>query len=110
MPTAVIDLRTADDPRDVVHRVVQALAEGKLVALPTETVYGVAANALNEQAVERLAAIKGRTDANPFTLAIKSAESAWDYVPRMSRWPNDWLAAVGPVRSRWCWNTTERTV
>jgi protein-tyrosine phosphatase len=84
MPPAVIDLRTADDPRDVVHRVVQALAEGKLVALPTETVYGVAANALNERAVERLATIKGRPETTPFTLAIKSADSAWDYVPRMT--------------------------
>ncbi len=85
MPAAVIDLRTADDPRDVVHRIVQALAEGKLVALPTETVYGVAANALHEQAVTRLAAIKGRSDSNnPFTLAIKSAETALDYVPRMT--------------------------
>jgi tRNA threonylcarbamoyl adenosine modification protein (Sua5/YciO/YrdC/YwlC family) len=83
MPPAVIDLRTADDPRDVVHRVVQALAEGKLVALPTETVYGVAANALHEKAVERLLAVKGRPETNPLTLAIKSAESAWDYVPRM---------------------------
>jgi tRNA threonylcarbamoyl adenosine modification protein (Sua5/YciO/YrdC/YwlC family) len=84
MPPAVIDLRTTDDPRDVVHRVVQALAEGKLVALPTETVYGVAANALHEKAVERLIAVKGRPETNPLTLAIKSAESAWDYVPRMS--------------------------
>jgi tRNA threonylcarbamoyl adenosine modification protein (Sua5/YciO/YrdC/YwlC family) len=84
MPAAVIDLRSTDDPRDVVHRVVQALAEGKLVALPTETVYGVAASALHEQAVARMAAIKARPDAHPFTLAIKSDETVLDYVPRMT--------------------------
>ncbi len=46
MPPVVIDLRSADDSRDVVHRAVQALAEGKLVALPTETVYCVTASAV----------------------------------------------------------------
>ncbi len=45
MPPAVIDLRSAEDWRDVVHRAVQALAEGGVVALPTETVYGLAASA-----------------------------------------------------------------
>ena len=41
MPLALIDLRRAEDLRDVVHRAVEALAEGKLVVFPTETVYGV---------------------------------------------------------------------
>ena len=50
MPPVVIDIRSAEDSRDVVHRAVQALAEGKLVALPTETVYGLAASALDERA------------------------------------------------------------
>ena len=83
MPTAVIDLRNAEDLRDVVHRAVQALAEGELVALPTETVYGLAASALDEDAVGRLLAAKRRTEAKPLTLAVKSADEARDYVPDM---------------------------
>lgn len=70
--------------RDVVHRAVQALAEGKLVALPTETVYGLAARALDESAVERLCEVKARKDNHPLTLAIRSAEEARDYAPDMS--------------------------
>ena len=62
MTPVVIDVRNAQDARDVVHRAVQALAEGKLVAFPTETVYGLAASALNEQAVQRLLDVKGRRD------------------------------------------------
>jgi tRNA threonylcarbamoyl adenosine modification protein (Sua5/YciO/YrdC/YwlC family) len=81
MPPVVIDLRSAEDERDVVHRAVQALAEGGLVALPTETVYGLAASALDEKAVGRLLAIKNRTVAKPLTLAIKSDDEARDYVP-----------------------------
>lgn len=84
MSAAVIDLRTAEDPRDVIHRTVQALAEGQLVALPTETVYGVAASALNEDAVRRLSEAKSRQAEHPFTLAVKSPDDARDYVPELS--------------------------
>ena len=85
MPPVVIDLRSAEDWRDVVHRAVQALAEGGLVAFPTETVYGLAASALDEEAVCRLLAVKDRTAVKPLTLAIKSADEARDYAPDMCR-------------------------
>lgn len=81
MAPAVIDLSSSDDPQDVVHRAVQALAEGKLIAVPTETVYGLAASALNEGAVARLSEVKSRADGQPLTLAIKSCDDAQDYVP-----------------------------
>jgi len=85
MPPDLIDVRSADDWRDVVHRAVQALAEGRLVAFPTETVYGIAAAALSEGAVSRLVAVKQRRTDHPLTLAIKSADEARDYAPDMSR-------------------------
>ncbi|MEM1304677.1 MAG: L-threonylcarbamoyladenylate synthase, partial [Planctomycetota bacterium] len=75
--------------RDVVHRAVQALVEGKLIAVPTETVYGIAASACNGEAVERLAEVKSRRPEAPFALALKGADDAEDYVP-------DW----GPVARR----------
>jgi protein-tyrosine phosphatase len=65
------------------------------VAFPTETVYGVAASAIREKAVERLVAVKGRKSGHAFTLAIKSAEDAWDYVPR--------LPPLAQRLSRRCW-------
>jgi tRNA threonylcarbamoyl adenosine modification protein (Sua5/YciO/YrdC/YwlC family) len=83
MPSQVIDVRGADDWRDVVHRAVQALAEGRLVAFPTETVYGLAASGLDAGAVDRLVEAKGRRVGQPFTLAIKSVDEARDYVPDM---------------------------
>ncbi|MCA9265394.1 MAG: Sua5/YciO/YrdC/YwlC family protein, partial [Planctomycetales bacterium] len=50
MHPVIIDVQRAEDSRDVVHQAVQALVEGHLVAFPTETVYGLAASALNEDA------------------------------------------------------------
>ena len=84
MPPIVIDIRKAEDTRDVVHQAVQWLVEGRLVAFPTETVYGVAASALDVQAVTRLLEAKGRAAGQPFTMAIRSADEALDYVPDMS--------------------------
>jgi len=80
----VIDLRTVEDARDVVHQVVEVLVAGQLVILPTETVYGVAARALDPEAVHRLVEAKGRPAGKPFALALKSAEEIADYCPG---WP-----------------------
>lgn len=68
----------------MVHRAVQALAEGQLVALPTETVYGLAASACDANAVEQILRVKGRPEGAPMALAIKSAEEAPDFVPEMT--------------------------
>jgi len=95
MAPVVIDLNSADDKRDIVHRAVQALAEGKLVVFPTETVYGVAASALSEEAVSRLMEIKGRQPGHALTLAIKSADDALDFVPSLS--------PVAQRLARRCW-------
>lgn len=95
MASLVLDLTTAEDPRDVVHRAVQALVEGKLVVFPTETVYVVAAHAFDERAVERLAHLCRQPGSGPLTLALKSTDEALDYVPRIPR--------VGLRLARRCW-------
>ncbi|TWT97309.1 arsenate reductase/protein-tyrosine-phosphatase family protein [Neorhodopirellula pilleata] len=50
----IYDLQQTDDPRDIVHRSVQALVEGNVIGLPSETVYGVVASSLCVGAVERV--------------------------------------------------------
>ncbi len=92
----VIDFRNSEDTRDCIHRAVQALCEGKLIALPTETVYALVASALDEAAIARLLQVKGRPVGQPpLTLGIKSAEEALDYVPDMS--------PLGQRLARRCW-------
>lgn len=54
------------------------IAEGKLVAFPTETVYGLGANALNETAVRNIYLAKGRPSDNPLIVHIAEKE---DIVP-----------------------------
>src|SRR6266850_1720125 len=67
-----------------VHRAAELLRAGDVVALPTETVYGLAANALDEEAVSRIFEIKGRPAHNPIIVHIASLEMAQRCV---SLWP-----------------------
>lgn len=76
----VIDLQQAEDPRDIVHRAVQALAEGHVIGVPTDTVYGLAARALDEGAVEKLVEWRGSASVAPLAIAVRSASAAWDYI------------------------------
>ena len=96
MPPMVIDLRRTDDSRDVVHRAVQALAEGRAVAFPTETDYVVAVNSRHVEAVERLGCLAAERPGEPrLSLALKSADEALDWAPCLS--------PLGQRLSRRCW-------
>lgn len=55
---------------------VDRLSKGLLVAFPTETVYGLGADALNPQAVERVFALKGRPSSNPLIVHVSGMEMA----------------------------------
>lgn len=56
------------------HLAAELLAQGKTVAFPTETVYGLGADALNEQAVEKIFLAKGRPSDNPLIAHIASLD------------------------------------
>ncbi len=62
----------------------EALRHGGLVAFPTETVYGLGAHALDEAAVARIYAAKGRPSYNPLIVHVTDAEGAKALV---SDWP-----------------------
>lgn len=53
MKTKQIDAREEKDLAKILKPAAKAITEGKLVLMPTETVYGLAANALDSQAVKK---------------------------------------------------------
>lgn len=59
------------------------LRNAELVAIPTETVYGLAANALNEDAVLKIYAAKNRPQFNPLILHVASFEQAKQFIKDM---------------------------
>lgn len=67
--TVVINIREGLDERKI-RIAARFILEGKLVAFPTETVYGLGADALNEKAVKRIFKAKGRPADNPLIVHI----------------------------------------
>src|SRR5262249_41979044 len=69
---------------EVIARAAEVLRRGGLVAFPTETVYGLGANALDADAVRRIFDAKGRPANNPVIVHIADVERVHDLV---APWP-----------------------
>ncbi|CAI2660437.1 Threonylcarbamoyl-AMP synthase [Apilactobacillus kunkeei] len=71
---------TADDLSDAA----KDIADGKLVSFPTETVYGLGADATNEDAVKQVYAAKGRPSDNPLIVHVDGPEMVERYAQPLS--------------------------
>ena len=69
---------SASDPKTA-EIAAQIIRSGELVAIPTETVYGLGANGLDENAVAKIFAAKGRPQDNPLILHLHHASQMADY-------------------------------
>jgi L-threonylcarbamoyladenylate synthase len=63
-----------------VERAAAAIVDGDLVVYPTETVYGLGADALDTTAVERVFEAKGRDRSKPLSLGVPSVDAALEHV------------------------------
>ncbi|MBK8623303.1 MAG: threonylcarbamoyl-AMP synthase [Saprospiraceae bacterium] len=63
-----------------IHHAATLLKEGKVVAIPTETVYGLAGNALDEDAVLTIFEVKNRPHFDPLIIHVSSLEAICQYV------------------------------
>ncbi len=79
-----IELAGSDDPRDVVHRAVACLAQGGVVGLSTETVYGLTACALSPEGVARVREMRVSDPSRPLTLLLRGPEEVADWAPGIS--------------------------
>lgn len=74
-----------------INRAGELLRNGGLVAFPTETVYGLGANALNEEAVKNIYAAKGRPSDNPLIVHVARKE---DIAPLVAEIPEKAQALI----------------
>ena len=63
-----------------ISNAVRALNQGELVAIPTETVYGLAGSAFNEQAIQKIFQLKNRPTCNPLILHTHSINEVLKFV------------------------------
>jgi L-threonylcarbamoyladenylate synthase len=83
MQTRVIRVDAANPDAAALAEAAAILRQGGLVAFPTETVYGLGANALDAGAVARIFTAKGRPSNNPIIVHVATVEQARDLT-------NDW--------------------
>ena len=92
----IVELQRADDPRDVIHLAVQRLVEGRVVGLPTENGYVLAALATQPAAVADLGrTLALRSGAALLAVLLRGPDEAHDYAPAMP--------SVGARLARRCW-------
>lgn len=69
-----------DGDKEVIDFVVRALREGKVIAYPTETVYGLGCDATNKRAVNKIYSIKGKSEQKQLLVLVASLAMAKKYV------------------------------
>ena len=84
MASTVLEVDPRNPDPALIARAAAQLAEGHLVAFPTETVYGLGASALNAEAVARIFAAKGRPAWNPLIVHVADSTAARALT---SEWP-----------------------
>ena len=94
MKTKVIKLDEGPARAEAVKIAAKVLQDGGLVGFPTETVYGVGANAADNGAMKRLRELKQRPEDQPFTLLIADKKQVGDYAGELS-WPGSSLVEKG---------------
>lgn len=115
METKRMIIKDVRNPREEeLYEAARILREGGLVAFPTETVYGLGGNALDEQASGKIYAAKGRPSDNPLIAHISSMEELKPLVREIPEageilakayWPGP-LTLVFPKSSRVPYSTT----
>lgn len=84
MPCQILTVDAQWPDADAIARAAQILQAGGLVAFPTETVYGIGANALDPDSVAKIFAAKGRPAQNPIIVHVAAIDDAKKLV---TAWP-----------------------
>lgn len=80
METKIVNIDKLNIDENIINEAANIINNGGLVAFPTETVYGLGANGLNEDAVRKIYIAKNRPQDNPLILHVSSKEEVNELV------------------------------
>ena len=80
MTTLITKINKWNPEHEIISKASEILINGGLVAFPTETVYGLGADAMNSEAVKKIYQAKGRPSDNPLIFHVSSYEQAQELV------------------------------
>ena len=75
-----METKIFENTKQDLKKAAELIKNGETVVFPTETVYGLGANALDRDAVKKIFAAKGRPSDNPLIVHIPDFESAGEFV------------------------------
>lgn len=96
MNTKIIKIDENNIEKDKVKEITKAFSDGKLVVIPTETVYGLGANGFDEEACKNIFKAKGRPMDNPLILHIADVEQIDELVSEIPQVAKDCMEMFWP--------------
>jgi len=94
--TRVLRVNPTEPEKEVVAEAAAVIRSGGLVAFPTETVYGLGADALNEAAVRRIFEVKGRPPDNPIIVHVADRDSVYLLASEVPRAAEELISRFWP--------------
>jgi L-threonylcarbamoyladenylate synthase len=94
--TRVLKVNPTEPEKEVIAEAAAVIRSGGLVAFPTETVYGLGADALNEAAVRRIFEVKGRPPDNPIIVHVADRDSVYLLASEVPRAAEELISRFWP--------------
>jgi L-threonylcarbamoyladenylate synthase len=94
--TRILRVNPTEPEREVIAEAAAVIRSGGLVAFPTETVYGLGADALNEAAVRRIFEVKGRPPDNPIIVHVADRDSVYLLASEVPRAAEELISRFWP--------------
>lgn len=107
MKTKMIEMKEKINKEEITL-VARLLQSGEIVAFPTETVYGLGADATNEQAVQKIFHAKGRPSDNPLNVLVASKEQLYELVEDVPDYVEELIDTFSPGPITYVLNTLNR--
>jgi L-threonylcarbamoyladenylate synthase len=92
----ILKVSNENSEQMVLTRAAEIVAGGGIIAYPTETFYGLGADATNEEAIQKIFAVKGRDFKNPISLIIGQPENIYPLVQDVPETAKKLMAAFWP--------------
>ncbi|MDY3759623.1 MAG: L-threonylcarbamoyladenylate synthase, partial [Treponema sp.] len=96
METKIIKINPEKINIEELEEAADIIRSGGLVSFPTETVYGLGANALNADAAKKIYAAKGRPSDNPLIIHVCSEEQVFEYTKDAPEYAKKLIKAFMP--------------
>jgi len=96
MNTKIITIDPKNIDPDKIKQAAEIIRQGGIVAFPTETVYGLAADFFNPQAKERIFQVKKRPDHKPLTVQIADISQVGKFTDQIPDLADQWMKKFWP--------------